>query len=158
MWNHTTSYREKEMTTATAPAKKAAVKKNASGGVKTKAASKKAPAKKKGAQSQSAKASKTGKEGTEAAPVATGPTQKQFRVLNAIEKGGKTRKQLEAELNVRKGWSALLGAPGKEIKPKTMQGLGWINQEGNPITVTITAAGKKVLAHARKAREAADKK
>ena len=76
-------------------------------------------------------------------------TGKQAKVLGILVKGPKTRKELAAITNSKKGWSALLGAPSKGSE-NGMEAKGWIKPEGRPITVTITVAGKKIYAKHQK--------
>lgn len=98
-------------------------------------------------------------------------TSNQMKTLECLEDNvAKTRATMTAETGIQKGWAKLLGAATKGAPTAdTLEGMGLVKSEkleaqgeGDEKTpgglyYTITKAGHKELADARKAKEAADK-
>lgn len=80
----------------------------------------------------------------------------ELKVLTALLKAGKSlsRNDLAIKTGIRRGWSKMLGAHTKEIKPNTLQGRGLVKAvevEGErAIQYVVTAAGKKAIEKAGK--------
>ena len=96
-------------------------------------------------------------------------TSNELRTMEVLGEGGDfSRNDLKKATGIEKGWSGMLGSPTRTIKHNTLEGRGFVKHqkheaqgEGEGKTpagffYTITGTGKKALAVALKAKEAAE--